>query len=68
MDPAGNKDTVPVKVRQTSPDIWTCEYASAIVGLHSVNIFFAGKYIPNSPFGVRVSPGNENKKRANCTN
>lgn len=59
LDPSGNKDTIPVKVRQTSPDIWRCEYASATVGLHSVNIFFAGKHIPSSPFGVRVAPGKD---------
>lgn len=57
LDPAGNKDAIPVKVRQTSPDVWCCEYASAAIGLHSVNVFFAGKAIPNSPYGVRVSPG-----------
>lgn len=57
LDPSGNKNTVPVKVRQTSPDLWRCEYVSSIIGLHSVNIFFAGQPIPNSPYGVRISPG-----------
>ncbi|XP_063219242.1 filamin-A [Bacillus rossius redtenbacheri] len=62
LDPAGNKNTVPVKVRQTSPDIWRCEYVSPVVGLHSVNVFFAGKPIPNSPFGVRIAPVFDAKK------
>lgn len=53
---------MPVKVRQTSPDVWRCEYVSSIVGLHSVNIFFAGKPIPNSPFGVRISPVSDPRK------
>lgn len=57
LDPAGHKTTVPAKVRQTSPDVWRCEYMSSHVGLHSVNIFYAGKAIKNSPFGVRVAPG-----------
>lgn len=30
---------------------------SQLTGLHSVNVFYAGKPIPNSPFGVRVAPG-----------
>ncbi|KAK5639704.1 hypothetical protein RI129_012196 [Pyrocoelia pectoralis] len=62
LDPSGNKNSVPVKVRQTSPDIWMCEYVSPTVGLHSVNIFFAGKSIPNSPYGVRISPVSDAKK------
>jgi hypothetical protein len=58
LDPAGQKNTVPVKIRQTSPDEWRCEYVSTAIGLHSVNVFFAGQPIPNSPFGVKVSAGN----------
>ncbi|XP_065165587.1 filamin-A isoform X3 [Atheta coriaria] len=62
LDPAGKNDTVPVKLRQTAPDTWRCEYLSPITGLHSVNVFFAGRSIPNSPFGVRVSPLADSKK------
>ncbi|KAF7274400.1 hypothetical protein GWI33_012941 [Rhynchophorus ferrugineus] len=62
LDPSGNKNSVPVKVRQTSPDLWRCEYLSTVLGLHSVNIFFAGQPIPNSPFGVRVAPVSDPKK------
>lgn len=57
VDPAGHKNTVPVNVRQIAPDSWRCEYVTPVVGLHSVNVFFAGQPIPNSPFGVRISPG-----------
>ncbi|XP_046746702.1 filamin-A isoform X4 [Diprion similis] len=65
LDPQGSKTSVPVKLRQTSPDVWRCEYVSPVVGLHSVNIFFAGKPIPGSPLGVRVSPVSDaNKCRA----
>lgn len=53
---------MPVKLRQTSPDVWRCEYVSSVIGLHSVNIFFAGKLIPNNPVGVRVSPVSDAKK------
>lgn len=59
LDPAGFKNTVPVKLRQISPDNWRCEYVSTTVGLHSINVFFAGQPIPGSPYGVRVSPGNQ---------
>ncbi|KAJ8682417.1 hypothetical protein QAD02_018209 [Eretmocerus hayati] len=62
LDPQGSRTTVPVKVRQTSPDVWRCEYVSPVVGLHSVNIFFAGKLIPNNPIGVRVSPVSDAKR------
>lgn len=57
LDPSGHKNTVPVKVRPISQDVWRCEYVSPAVGLHSVNVFFAGQPIPNSPYGVRVAPG-----------
>lgn len=30
---------------------------SHLQGLHSVNVFYAGKPINNSPFGVRIAPG-----------
>ncbi|XP_011497813.1 PREDICTED: filamin-A [Ceratosolen solmsi marchali] len=62
LDPQGSRTTVPVKLRQTSPDVWRCEYVSPIVGLHSVNIFFAGKLIPNNPVGVRIAPISDAKK------
>lgn len=60
LDPAGQKNTVPVKIRQTSPDEWRCEYVSTSIGLHSVNVFFAGQPIPSSPYGVKVSAGKLN--------
>ncbi|XP_063851781.1 filamin-A-like isoform X2 [Scylla paramamosain] len=56
LDPAGHKNTVPVKVRSLSDDTYRCEYVASGIGLHSVNIFFAGQSIPGSPFGVKVSP------------
>ena len=57
LDPAGHKNTVPVKTRQISEDVYRCEYVASSIGLHSINIFFAGQSIPGSPFGVKVSPG-----------
>ncbi|XP_015599800.1 filamin-A isoform X2 [Cephus cinctus] len=62
LDPQGSKTTVPVKLRQTSPDVWRCEYVTPMTGMHSVNVFFAGKLIPGSPAGVRVAPVSDAKK------
>ncbi|XP_063707051.1 filamin-A isoform X3 [Culicoides brevitarsis] len=62
LDPAGHKTTVPAKVRQMSKDNWRCEYVSQQLGLHSVNVFYAGQPIPQSPYGVRVSPVSDAKK------
>ena len=58
LDPAGHKTTVPVKLRQIEQELWRCEYTSNLIGLHSVNVFFSGEPIKNSPFGVKISPGN----------
>eukprot|EP00095_Tigriopus_kingsejongensis_P006988 maker-scaffold430_size173499-snap-gene-0.40 protein:Tk06988 transcript:maker-scaffold430_size173499-snap-gene-0.40-mRNA-1 annotation:"filamin-a isoform x3" len=57
LDPKGKKDSVPVKISETDEkDVYKCEYVATTLGLHSVNVFFAGNPIPKSPFGVRVSP------------
>ncbi|CAK9811186.1 cher [Anthophora plagiata] len=54
LDPQGSKTTVPVKLRQTLPEVWRCEYTPPQTGRHSVNVFFAGKLIPGSPHTVNV--------------
>nr|CAI5823933.1 unnamed protein product [Callosobruchus analis] len=68
LDPAGNKTSVPVQVRKTAPDTYRCDYVSSTTGLHSINVFFAGKPIPKSPFGVRVSPASDARKVGITTN
>lgn len=62
LDPLGHKTSVAAKLRQLEQNIWRCDYTPTAVGLHSVNVFYAGKPIPNSPFGVRVSPSSDPKK------
>ncbi|XP_044015833.1 filamin-A isoform X3 [Aphidius gifuensis] len=62
LDPNSSKTTVPVQLRQTSPDVWRCDYSSTMTGLHSVNVFFAGKLIPKSPMGVNISLESDAKK------
>ena len=58
LDPKGKKDSVPIQItpNETDPETYRCEYVATMLGLHSVNVFFAGNPIPESPFGVRVSP------------
>ncbi|XP_022254826.1 filamin-A-like, partial [Limulus polyphemus] len=56
LDQRGDRTTVPWRVRKIDEDVYRCEYVCQTVGLLSVNIFFAGQLIPNSPFGVKVSP------------
>lgn len=62
LDPAGQRNTVPVKLRQISPEVWRCEYVASGTGVHSINVFFAGQPIPKSPYGVRISPVSDARK------
>ena len=55
VDPRGRQDIVPVSVKQIGPGRFRCEYVPREPGLHSVNVFFAGRPIPNSPYGVNVA-------------
>jgi len=57
LDAHGNKDTARPTITQKADGVWLVEYSATAPGTHSVNVFFAGKSIPNSPFGVVVSPG-----------
>ncbi|XP_073818014.1 filamin A protein cher isoform X14 [Musca autumnalis] len=62
IDPANHKTSVAAKVRQLENDVWRCEYVSALQGLHSVNVFYAGTPIPNSPFPVKIAPLSDAKR------
>ena len=47
LDPKGKKDSTPVAITATDePEVYKCEYVPTLVGLHSINVFFAGKPIP----------------------
>lgn len=56
LDPQGKPNTVPLRLRQLTEHIYRCEYVAQANGMHSVNVFFAGKPIPGSPYGVKVAP------------
>ena len=63
LDPHGLKDAIPVKMTPTgSEGVYHCEYMPSVLGVHSVNVFFAGNPIPDSPFGVRVGPASNPSK------
>ena len=57
VDPHGHKDTVRPTVTKKNEITWLVEYTPVDEGLHSINVFFAGQAIPNSPYGVGVAPG-----------
>jgi len=59
IDPMGRKDAIKPMVARKTDDNWYVEYTPLMEGLHSVNIFFAGKPIPNSPYPVSVSRGKD---------
>ena len=63
VDPHGHKDTIRPVVTQRSEVSWYVEYTPKDEGLHSINVFFAGNAIPNSPYGVGVSPGKRKGER-----
>ena len=58
LDPHGRKDTVRPSVQPIAGKeaAYMVEYVGMDQGLHSVNVFFAGSQIPNSPFGVQIAP------------
>ena len=58
LDPKGKKDSAPIKITPSNEkkDTYRCEYVATMLGLHSVNVFYAGNPIPDSPFGVKVAP------------
>ncbi|XP_058812002.1 filamin-A isoform X1 [Topomyia yanbarensis] len=62
LDPANHKTTVAAKLRQLTANQYRCEYTANMIGLHSVNVFYNGQQIKNSPFGVRVAPTCDPKK------
>ncbi len=56
LDPSDQHKQLPVQVTPLGNNQYRVEYLAKEPGLHSVNVFFAGKPIPNSPFGVKVAP------------
>ncbi|CAH8850553.1 unnamed protein product [Trichobilharzia szidati] len=56
LDPLGRRDAIKPLITRQGEDNYLVEYTPKDEGLHSVNVFFAGQQIPNSPFGVMVGP------------
>jgi filamin len=63
LDPHGRKDTVRAAISPVvgKEGTFLVEYTAIEPGLHSVNVFFSGHQIPNSPFGVNVAPASNAK-------
>ncbi|XP_071870651.1 filamin A protein cher isoform X5 [Bombus fervidus] len=53
---------VPIKLRQTLPEVWRCEYTPTEIGVHTINMSFAGKSILGSPCNVNVGSTTDTKK------
>ena len=56
LDPSNAHKQIPVTMTPLGDQKFRIDYVAKEPGLHSVNVFFAGKPIPNSPFGVKVAP------------
>jgi filamin len=58
LDPSPAHKHLPINLIPLGNGRYRCDYVAKEPGLHSVNVFFAGKPIPNSPYGVNVTPSN----------
>ncbi len=56
LDPSDAHKQIPISTIPIANGCFRVEYTAKEPGLHSVNIFFAGKPISNSPFGVKIAP------------
>jgi hypothetical protein len=57
VDPQGTTKTVRPVITKKNDDLWYVEYTALVSGLHSVNVFFAGKAGAKSPYAVGVAAG-----------
>lgn len=62
LDPSDAHKQIPVKTIPIGNGHFRVEYIAKEPGLHSVNVFFAGKPISTSPYGVKVAPSCDAKK------
>jgi len=63
LDPSDAHKPIPSQLTPLGNGRYRVDYVAKEPGLHSVNVFFAGKPIPNSPFGVQVAPSIRNITR-----
>ncbi|XP_074644607.1 filamin-A-like isoform X5 [Tubulanus polymorphus] len=56
LDPHGEKTSVKPKLTAETAEKYLVEYTPKEEGLHQIHVFFAGKPIAKSPFGVGVAP------------
>ena len=58
LDPSDAHKQLPCSVTPIGNGRFRCDYVAKEPGLHSVNVLFAGKPIPKSPFPVKIAPSN----------
>ena len=62
LDPSDAHKQIPVSVTPNGPGRYRVSYVAKEPGLHSVNVFFGGQPIQQSPYGVRAAPSKQIKK------
>ncbi|XP_038047789.1 filamin-A-like isoform X6 [Patiria miniata] len=55
IDPNSDTTTSSVKVTDKGKNVFYCEYVPTVVGNYTIEIKFAGKDIPKSPYKVKIS-------------
>lgn len=55
LEPNDPNKQLPLNISPIGKGKFRVDYVAKQPGLHSVNVFFAGKPIVNSPFGVKVA-------------
>ena len=55
-DSSGAEDSVKTSIRAIDAESLLCEWTASNVGLHVVQVYYKGKHVQRSPFGVKVSP------------
>lgn len=63
LDPSDAHKPIPSQLTPLGNGHYRVDYVAKEPGLHSVNVFFAGKPITNSPFGVQVAPSKKTNKQ-----
>jgi filamin len=63
LDPHGHRDKVRPSITPVvgKEGTYLVEYISMEPGLYSINVFFSGRQIPGSPYGVNVAPASNAK-------
>lgn len=56
IDPKGGRNAVPCRLKKVNDDEHHCDYVPTQEGPHQVQLLFAGRPVPGSPYKVNVGP------------